>query len=107
MNYGDPEKTQSSTRPAKPLNFEKEKNMDRRSFFSNMMAVAAFSGAVGEVFTPKELMAAAEEAADTPTGAHQQFWNGFFDDVDPTKPHATGARGPGGEPMAQPLTAPQ
>jgi hypothetical protein len=77
--------------------------MDRRSFFSNMMATAAFSGLLGEVISPKELMAAVEEAADAPQGAHVQFWNGFFDDVDPTKPHATGARGPGGEPLAQPL----
>jgi hypothetical protein len=70
-----------------------------------MMAAAAFSGALGEIVSPKELMAAIEEAADEPQGAHQQFWDGFFDDVDPTKPHATGARGPGGEPMAQPLPA--
>jgi hypothetical protein len=77
--------------------------MDRRSFFSNMMAAAAFSGLLNEVISPKELFAAVEEAADTPDSAHQQFWNGFFDDVDPTKIHATGARGPGGEPIAQPL----
>ena len=77
--------------------------MDRRRFFSNMMAAAAFSGALGEVISPKELMAAMD--ADAPQGAHQQFWNGFFDDVDPTKPHATSARGPGGEPAAQPLPA--
>jgi hypothetical protein len=77
--------------------------MDRRSFFSNMMAAAAFSGVLGEILSPQEIKAAAEQAADAPQGAHQQFWNGFFDDVDPTKPHATGARGPGGEPMAQPL----
>ncbi len=77
--------------------------MDRRRFFSNMMAAAAFSGALGEIFSPREIMAAAEAAADEPQGAHQQFWDGFFDDVDPTKPHATGARGPGGEPMAQPI----
>ena len=79
--------------------------MNRRNFFSSMMAAAAFSGALGEIVSPKELMAAIEEAADEPQGAHQQFWDGFFDDVDPTKPHATGARGPGGEPMAQPLPA--
>lgn len=77
--------------------------MDRRNFFSSMMAAAAFSGALYEVISPKELLAAVEEAADTPDGAHQQFWDGFFDDVDPTKPHATSTRGPGGEPMAQPL----
>jgi hypothetical protein len=77
--------------------------MDRRRFFSNMMAAAAFSGALGEILSPREIMAAAEAAADEPQGAHQQFWDGFFDDVDPTKPHATGARGPGGEPMAQPI----
>jgi hypothetical protein len=77
--------------------------MDRRSFFSNVMAAAAFSGLLNEVISPKELFAAVEEAADTPDSAHQQFWNGFFDDVDPTKIHATGARGPGGEPIAQPL----
>jgi hypothetical protein len=68
-----------------------------------MMAAAAASGVLYEVISPKELLAAVEEAADTPQGAHQQFWNGFFDDVDPTKIHATGARGPGGEPIAQPL----
>jgi len=79
--------------------------MDRRSFFSNMMAAAAFSGILGEVISPKELTAAAEEAADAPQGAQQQFWGGFFDDVDPTKPHATSARGPGGEPTAQPIPA--
>lgn len=77
--------------------------MDRRSFFSNMMAAAAFSGILGEVVSPKEIMAAVEEAADVPQGQHQQFWNGFFDDVDPTKPHATSTRGPGGEPTVQPL----
>jgi hypothetical protein len=75
--------------------------MDRRSFFSNMMAAAAFSGAFAEIISPRELLAAAE--ADAPQGNHQQFWNGFFDDVDPTKPHATGTRGPAGEPLAQPL----
>ena len=32
--------------------------MNRRSFFSNMMAAAAFSGALGEIISPKELMAA-------------------------------------------------
>jgi hypothetical protein len=77
--------------------------MDRRSFFSNMMAAAAFSGILGEVVSPKEIMAAVEEAADVPQGQHQQFWNGFFDDVDPTKPHATMTRGPGGEPTPQPV----
>jgi hypothetical protein len=77
--------------------------MDRRSFFSNVMAAAAFSGLLGEVISPKELMAAAEAAADEPQNANGQFWGGFFDDVDPTKPHATGARGPGGEPIAQPI----
>jgi hypothetical protein len=75
--------------------------MDRRSFFANMMAAAAFSGALGEVISPKELMAAVE--ADVPQGNHQQFWNGFFDDVDPTKPHANTTRGSGGEPAPQPL----
>jgi len=69
------------------------------------MAAAAFSGVLSEILTPQEIMAAAEAAADAPQGAHEQFWNGFFDDVDPTKPHATGARGPGGELMAQPLPA--
>jgi hypothetical protein len=77
--------------------------MDRRSFFSNMMAAAALSGALGEIISPRDLMAAAD--ADIPTGSHQQFWNGFFDDVDPTKPHAVSARGPGGEPKAQPIPA--
>jgi hypothetical protein len=77
--------------------------MDRRIFFSNVMAAAAFSGLLGEVISPKELMAAAEAAADEPQNANGQFWGGFFDDVDPTKPHATGARGPGGEPIAQPI----
>ncbi|MGD0629682.1 MAG: hypothetical protein ABR987_10025 [Terracidiphilus sp.] len=79
--------------------------MDRRIFFSNVMAAAAFSGILGEIISPKELMAAVEEAADAPQGAQQQFWGGFFDDVDPTKPHATSARGPGGEPTAQPIPA--
>src|SRR5580698_555584 len=79
--------------------------MDRRSFFSNVMAAAAFSGLLGEVISPKELMAAVEAAADEPQNANGQFWGGFFDDVDPTKPHSTGARGPGGEPMAQPIPA--
>lgn len=77
--------------------------MDRRSFFSNVMAAAACSGLLHEVISPRELMAAVEEAADTPDSAHQLFWNGFFDDVDPTKPHATSTRGPGGAPMAQPI----
>ena len=77
--------------------------MDRRSFFSNMMAAAAFSGALGEIISPKELMAALE--ADVPQGTHQQFWNDFFDDVDPTKPHAVGARGPGGAPIDQPVSS--
>jgi hypothetical protein len=85
------------------VDFGKETRMNRRDFFSNMMAAAAFSGAFAEIVSPKELMAAVEEANDAPQGDHQQFWDGFFDDVDPTKPHATGARGPGGEPMAQPL----
>lgn len=79
--------------------------MDRRNFFSNVMAAAAFSGILGEIISPKELMAAVEEAADAPQGAQQQFWGGFFDDVDPTKPHATSTRGPGGEPTAQPIPA--
>jgi hypothetical protein len=79
--------------------------MNRRSFFSNVMAAAAFSGVLGEILTPQEIMAAAEAAADAPQGAHEQFWNGFFDDVDPTKPHATSARGPGGAPVDQPLPA--
>jgi hypothetical protein len=79
--------------------------MDRRSFFSNMMAAAAVSGMLGEVLSPKEIMAAAEAAADAPEGPHRQFWNGFFDDVDPTKPHETSARGPGGEPKDQPVPA--
>jgi hypothetical protein len=77
--------------------------MNRRSFFSNMMAAAAFSGAFGEIVSPKELMAALE--ADVPPGTHQQFWNDFFDDVDPTKPHAVGARGPGGAPIDQPVSS--
>jgi hypothetical protein len=77
--------------------------MNRRSFFSNMMAAAAFSGALGEIISPKELMAALE--ADVPQGTHQQFWNDFFDDVDPTKPHAVGARGPGGAPIDQPVSS--
>jgi hypothetical protein len=77
--------------------------MNRRSFFSNMMAAAAFSGAFGEIVSPKELMAALE--ADVPQGTHQQFWNDFFDDVDPTKPHAVGARGPGGAPIDQPVSS--
>jgi hypothetical protein len=80
-------------------------SMDRRNFFSNVMAAAAFSGILGEIISPKELMAAVEEAADAPQGAQQQFWGGFFDDVDPTKPHATSTRGPGGEPTAQPIPA--
>ena len=74
--------------------------MNRRNFFSNMMAAAAFSGGLGEIVSPRELMAAID---DTPQGPHQEFWNGFFDDVDPNKPHSVGARGPGGEPMAQPV----
>jgi hypothetical protein len=77
--------------------------MNRRNFFSNMMAAAAFSGALGEGISPKELLAALE--ADVPQGTHQQFWNGFFDDVDPTKPHAVGARGPGGAPIDQPVSS--
>jgi hypothetical protein len=85
------------------VDFSKETRMDRRNFFSNVMAAAVFSGAFAEIVSPKELMAAVEEANDVPQGDHQQFWDGFFDDVDPTKPHATGARGPGGEPIAQPL----
>jgi hypothetical protein len=68
-----------------------------------MMAAAAFSGALGEIISPKELMAALE--ADVPQGTHQQFWNDFFDDVDPTKPHAVGARGPGGAPIDQPVSS--
>jgi len=76
--------------------------MDRRSFFSNMMVAAAFSSALGEIVSPRELLAAAE--GDVPQGDHQQFWDDFFDDVDPTKPHAVGARGPGGEPVDQPLS---
>jgi hypothetical protein len=75
--------------------------MNRRSFFSNMMAAAAFSGALGEIVSPKELLAAID--ADEPQGPHQEFWNDFFDDVDPTKPHSVGARGPGGEALAQPV----
>jgi hypothetical protein len=75
--------------------------MNRRNFFSNMMAAAAFSGALGEIVSPRELLAAIDE--DTPQSAHQEFWNGFFDDVDPNKPHAVSSRGPGGEPVAQPV----
>jgi hypothetical protein len=77
--------------------------MNRRSFFSNMMAAAALSGALGEIISPKDLMAALE--SDVPQGTHQQFWNDFFDDVDPTKPHAVGARGPGGAPIDQPVSS--
>jgi hypothetical protein len=74
--------------------------MDRRSFFSNMMAAAALSGSLHEVFQPRQLRA----AEDAPQTAHDEFWNGFFNDVDPSKPHAMGARGPGGELGAQPVS---
>ena len=77
--------------------------MDRRSFFTSAMSAAAFSGILGEVISPRELMAAVEAAADAPSTQHAEFWGGFFDDVDPTKPHATMTRGPGGEATPEPV----
>jgi hypothetical protein len=77
--------------------------MDRRSFFTSVMSAAAFSGILGEVISPRELMAAVEAAADAPSTQHAEFWGGFFDDVDPTKPHATMTRGPGGEATPEPV----
>ena len=77
--------------------------MDRRSFFTSAMSAAAFSGVLGEIVSPRELMAAIDAVADAPSTQHSEFWGGFFDDVDPTKPHATMTRGPGGEPAAQPV----
>jgi hypothetical protein len=77
--------------------------MDRRSFFTSAMSAAAFSGILGEIVSPRELMAAVEAAADAPTTQHAEFWGGFFDDVDPTKPHATMTRGPGGEATPEPI----
>jgi hypothetical protein len=81
----------------------KEFNMDRRTFVSTMMASAAFSGVIGEIVSPRELMAAVEAVNQLPEGKDQVFWSGFFDDVDPAKPHATTTRGPGGEPTVQPV----
>jgi len=75
--------------------------MNRRSFFSNVMAAAALSGAMGEAAWPREILA----AVDAPQAAHDPFWGEFFDDVDPTKPHAVGTRGPGGALGAQPVPA--
>jgi hypothetical protein len=78
--------------------------MDRRSFFTNVMSAAAFSGILGEIVSPRELMAAIEAAGDIPSNTqHAEFWGGFFDDVDPTKPHATMTRGPGGEATPEPI----
>jgi hypothetical protein len=77
--------------------------MDRRSFFTNVMSAAAFSGVLGEIVSPRELMAAVEAAADAPSTEHAEFWGGFFDDVDPSKPHATMTRGPGGEATPEPI----
>jgi uncharacterized membrane protein YgcG len=77
--------------------------MDRRSFFTSAMSAAAISGILGEVISPRELMAAVEAAADAPSTQHAEFWGGFFDDVDPSKPHATMTRGPGGEPTPEPV----
>jgi hypothetical protein len=67
------------------------------------MSAAAFSGILGEIVSPRELMAAVEAAADAPSTQHAEFWGGFFDDVDPTKPHATMTRGPGGEATPEPI----
>jgi hypothetical protein len=77
--------------------------MDRRSFFTSAMSAAAFSGVLGEIVSPKELMAAVEQAADAPSTQHSEFWGGFFDDVDPTKPHQNMTRGPGGEATPEPV----
>jgi len=77
--------------------------MDRRSFFTSAMSAAAFSGVLGEIISPRDLMAAVEAAADAPTTQHAEFWGGFFDDVDPSKPHATMTRGPGGEATPEPI----
>jgi hypothetical protein len=78
--------------------------MDRRNFMSTVMSAAAFSGVLGEIVSPRELMAAVEAAADVPAdNQHAQFWGGFFDDVDPSKPHATMTRGPGGEATPEPV----
>jgi hypothetical protein len=77
--------------------------MDRRNFMSTVMSAAAFSGVLGEIVSPKELMAAVEAAADAPTTQHAEFWGGFFDDVDPSKPHATMTRGAGGEATPEPV----
>ena len=77
--------------------------MDRRNFFTSVMSAAAFSGVLGEIVSPRELMAAVEAAADAPTTQHAEFWSGFFDDVDPSKPHATMTRGPGGEATPEPI----
>jgi hypothetical protein len=77
--------------------------MDRRSFFTSAMSAAALSGVLGEIVSPRELMAAVEAAADAPSTQHSEFWGGFFDDVDPSKPHATMTRGPGGEATPEPV----
>ncbi len=77
--------------------------MDRRSFFASAMSAAAFSGILGEIVSPRELMAAVEAAADAPSTQHAEFWDGFFDDVDPSKPHATITRGAGGEATPEPI----
>ena len=77
--------------------------MDRRNFFASAMSAAAFSGILGEIVSPRELMAAVEAAADAPSTQHAEFWGGFFDDVDPTKPHQTMHRGPGGEATPEPV----
>jgi hypothetical protein len=89
--------------PGSSARLQEENDMDRRNFFTSVMSAAAFSGILGEIVSPRELMAAVEAAADASSTQHAEFWGGFFDDVDPTKPHATMTRGPGGEATPEPI----
>lgn len=59
--------------------------MNRRDFFGSSIKAAALASLLGEALSPEYLLAASDQVA--PQGAHELFWDSFFDDVDPTKPH--------------------
>lgn len=58
--------------------------MDRRTFVASTAWTAWLMAMLGGL-SPEELLGASDGGAAT--GAHEEFWDAFFDDVDPSKPH--------------------
>jgi hypothetical protein len=59
-------------------------SMDRRTFVASTAWTAWLMAMLGGL-SPEELLGASDGGAAT--GAHEEFWDAFFDDVDPSKPH--------------------